>query len=107
MDEDLPAFGPGVARCLDQGFIDAQHRIEDRHDHERGEQVDEGDSDGEIGIEQPFDRLTDQAEPEECLVHQAVAAEERNQEIIRITSEVQNGMMHTSASTSCMVSVRM
>ena len=71
---DAPASRDG----LDQRAVDAHHRVEDRHDHEQRVEVDEGEDHREVGVDQPFDRLADEADPDQRLVDEPVAAEQRN-----------------------------
>jgi hypothetical protein len=74
----LPGRGAAVVGRFDQAAVNAHHRIEDRHDHEHGVEVHEGQHHREIGEQQPLDRLVHDAQAHQALVDQAVAAQQRH-----------------------------
>ena len=53
-------LAPRIARGFEQRAVDAHHRVEDRHDHEERVEMHEREHDGEVRIQQPFERLVDQ-----------------------------------------------
>ena len=57
LPDDAPAAAAAVQRRLDDGAVDAGHGVEDRHDHEQGEQMHVGDDHREIGEQQELERL--------------------------------------------------
>ena len=76
--DGLPLGSAGIGRGLDQRLVDADHRVEDRHDHEQRVEVDEAQDHREVGVEQPFLRLVDDAQRQQRGVDHAVAAEQRD-----------------------------
>src|SRR5262249_14811897 len=74
LPDDAPAAAAAVESRFDNGAVDARHCVEDRNDHEQGEQMDVSDDNGEIGEQKKIQRLLGYAEPDERLVEQAVAA---------------------------------
>ena len=75
--------------------VDAHHRVEDRHHHEEREEVDERQHHGEFGEQQPLQRLVDQPQPISAWLTRPLRPSSGIQEIMRITFEVQNGMVQT------------
>ena len=69
---------PASARGLDQRLVDPDHGVEDRHDHEQRVEMDEAQDHREVGVEQPFLRLVDEAQRQQRGVDHAVAAEQRD-----------------------------
>ncbi len=76
--QSLPAGGPGVIGGFDQPLVDADHRVEDRHHHEEGEEVNERKHHRKLGKQQPLQRVLDQAHALKAPVHQPVATKQRN-----------------------------
>ena len=98
---------PGVVGGLEQRAVDAAHRVEDGHDHEHRVEVHEG---------QHHRRRRRRAATRAARASARVACRNEltsplrpssgTQEIMRMTFEVQNGMVHTRKSTICPVSER-
>ena len=66
----------------------------------------EGEADRERRIEQPFDRPVDDVGALSARLTSPLRPSSGIQEIIRITFEVQNGIVQTRNRTICMVTVR-
>jgi len=66
----------------------------------------ERERDRELRVEQPFDGLVDDMRAHQRLIDEPVATEQRIQEIMRMTFEVQNGIVQTRKQNICAVALR-
>ena len=92
----LPAGRAGVVGGLEQRAVDAHHGVEDRHDHEQRVQVHEGEHHREVGEQQPLERRCRSAPtPISAWLTSPLRPSSGTHEIMRITFEVQNGIVQS------------